>query len=96
MFYLPPNLGPVFGSQLDYFNLGYTTADALFAECWGHSAKPGKHSAKALPSAALGKGLSAKTLSAKISLPSAKNRHSAKSLPSAKPALGKKITAVNI
>ena len=61
-----------------------TTAYALFAECWGHSAKPCKHSAKALPSAALGKGLSAKTLSAKISLPSAK------------PALGKKITAVNI
>ena len=60
-----------------------TTADALFAECWGHSAKPAKHSAKALPSAALGKGLSAKILSAKISLPSAKNRHSAKPLPSA-------------
>jgi len=67
-----------------------TTADAFFAECWGHSAKPAKHSAKALPSAALGKGLSAKILSAKISLPSAKNRHSAKSLPGAKPALGKK------
>ena len=33
-----------------------TTADALFAECWGHSAKPGKHSTKALPSAVLGKG----------------------------------------
>ena len=33
-----------------------TTADAFFAECWGHSAKPAKHSAKALPSAALGKG----------------------------------------
>ena len=32
-----------------------TTADALFAECWGHSAKPAKQSAKALPSAALGK-----------------------------------------
>ena len=59
----------------------HTTADALFAECWGHSAKPAKHSAKALPSAALGKGLSAKILSAKISLPSAKNRHSAKPLP---------------
>ena len=73
-----------------------TTADALFAECWGHSAKPAKHSANALPSAVLGKSLSAKILSAKISLPSAKNRHSAKSLPSAKPALGKKITAVNI
>ena len=72
-----------------------TTADALFAECWGHSTKPAKHSAKALPSAALGKGLSAKILSAKISLPSAKNRHSAKSLPSANPVLGKKITAVN-
>jgi len=37
-----------------------TTADAFFAECWGHSAKPAKHSAKALPSAALGKDLSAK------------------------------------
>ena len=68
-----------------------TTADALFAECWGHSAKPAKHSVNALPCAVLGEGLSAK-----ISLPSAKNRHSAKSLPSAKPALGKKITAVNI
>ena len=24
----------------------FTIADALFAECWGHSAKPAKHSAK--------------------------------------------------
>ena len=68
-----------------------TTADAFFAECWGHSAKPAKHSAKALSSATLGKGLSAN-----ISLPSTKNRHSAKSLSSVKPALGKKITVVNI
>jgi hypothetical protein len=45
---------------------------------------------------ALDKGLSAKILSAKISLSSDKNRHSAKSLPSAKPALGKKIIVVNI
>jgi hypothetical protein len=52
-------------------------------------------SAGALPSGVLGKGLSTKILSAKISLPSAKNRHSAKSLPSAKPALGKKKTVVN-
>ena len=32
-----------------------TTADGLFSECLGHSAKPLLHSAKALPSAALGK-----------------------------------------
>ena len=30
-------------------------SDGLFAECLGHSAKPLLHSAKALPSAALGK-----------------------------------------
>ena len=51
-----------------------TTADAFFAECWGHSAKPAKHSAKALPSAALGKEQSAKNPSAKVSLPSATYR----------------------
>ena len=33
-----------------------TTGDALFAEGPGHSAKAQKPSAKALPSAALGKG----------------------------------------
>jgi hypothetical protein len=86
-----------FGRSGRYRNgINNYAADALFAECWGHSAKPAKHSAKALPSAVLGKGLSAKILLAKISLSSAKNRHSAKSLPSAKPALGKKITAINI
>ena len=41
-----------------------------FAECQGHSAKPNLHSAKALPSAALGKGHLAKNRSAKVSLPS--------------------------
>ena len=35
----------------------YTTADRLFAECLGHSAKPLLHSANALSSAALGKEL---------------------------------------
>ena len=47
----------------------YTTADGLFAECLGHSTKPLLHSAKALPSAALGK-----EQSAKVSLPSATYR----------------------
>ena len=47
----------------------YTTVDGLFAECLGHSAKPLLHSAKALPSAALGK-----EQSAKVSLPSATYR----------------------
>ena len=51
-----------------------TTADGLFAECLGHSAKPLLHSAKALPSAALSKEQSAKNPSAKVSLPSATYR----------------------
>ena len=46
------------GWQFD--NVGTTTADGLFAECLGHSAKPLLHSAKALSSAALGKEQSAK------------------------------------
>ena len=41
-----------------------------FAECQGHSAKPNLHSAKALPSAALGECHSAKNGPAKASLPS--------------------------
>ena len=48
-----------------------TTADGLFAECLGHSAKPLLHSAKALPSATLGKEQTAKLHPAKGSLPSA-------------------------
>ena len=67
----------------------YTTGLSEFAECQGHSAKPNLHSAKALPSAALGKEHSAKKESAKTSLPSvfcralgkaafAECRHSAK------------------
>ena len=61
----------------------------------GHSAKPNLHSAKALPSAALGKEHSAKKESAKTSLPSvfcralgkafAECRHSAKLEPKKKP-----------
>ena len=40
--------------------LGLTTGNPQFADCLWHSAKPEIHSAKALPSAALGKGHSAK------------------------------------
>ena len=47
-----------------------TTGLSEFAECQGHSAKPNLHSAKALPSAALGKDHSVKNESAKTSLPS--------------------------
>ena len=53
-----------------------TTGLSGFAEYQGHSAKPNLHSAKALLSATLGKGHSAKNGPAKASLPSA--RHSAK------------------
>ena len=49
---------------------GYTTGLSGFVECQGHLAKPNLHSAKALPSAALGKGHSAKNGPAKVSLPS--------------------------
>jgi len=48
-----------------------TTGDALFAECLGHSAKALLHSAKALPSATLGKEQTAKPHPAKGSLSSA-------------------------
>ena len=48
-----------------------TTGFWFFAECRPHSAKPALHSAKALPSAALGKEHSVKNSSAKNSLPSA-------------------------
>ena len=51
-----------------------TTVNGLFAECLGHSAKLLLHSAKALPSAALGKEQSAKNPSAKVSLSSATYR----------------------
>jgi hypothetical protein len=55
----------------DYDIFQFTIGYAFFAECMGHSAKPHLHSAKALPSVALGKGHSVKKLSAKLSLPSA-------------------------
>ena len=65
-----------------------TTGLSGFAECQGHSAKANLHSAKALPSAAFGKGHSAKNGPAKVSLLSvfcralgkafAECRHSAK------------------
>ena len=48
-----------------------TTGNRHFAECVRHSAKPEIHSAKALPSAALGKEHSTKNYSVKKSLPSA-------------------------
>ena len=73
----------------------YTTRLSGFAECQGHSAKPNLHSAKALPSAALGKEHSAKKESTKTSLPSvfcralgkafAECRHSAKLEPKKNP-----------
>ena len=66
----------VFFSNLTKFikrlsKLWCTTGFWFFAECRPHSAKPALHSAKALPSAALGKEHSAKNSSAKNSLPSA-------------------------
>jgi len=54
-----------------YLCIGDTIGDALFAECLGHSAKALLHSAKALPSATLGKEQTAKPHPAKGSLPSA-------------------------
>jgi hypothetical protein len=52
-------------------SLPYTTGFRIFAECLGHSAKPRKHSAKALPSVTPGKAHSAANIPAKTSLPSA-------------------------
>ena len=49
----------------------YTTGFRRFAECLQHSAKPQIHSAKALPSAAFGKGHSGKKWPAKQPLPRA-------------------------
>ena len=73
----------------------FTTEISGFAECQGHSAKPNLHSAKALPSAALGKEHSANNPSANASLPSvfcwalgkafAECRHSAKLEPKKNP-----------
>jgi hypothetical protein len=49
----------------------YTTGFRSFAECLRHSAKPWKHSAKALPGVTPGKGHSVVIIPAKTSLPSA-------------------------
>ena len=51
-----------------------TTGINSFAECLKHSAKPSKHSAKALPSVTLGKEGSVNSASAKPSLPRAFSR----------------------
>jgi hypothetical protein len=50
--------------------MSFTTGNSLFVECLKHSAKPGKHSAKALPSVTLDKESSVKCTSATTSLPS--------------------------
>jgi hypothetical protein len=55
---------------LDHAFARYTTGIERFAECLKHSANPKKHSAKSLPSAALGKEGLANNTSAKASLPS--------------------------
>jgi hypothetical protein len=51
-----------------------TTGNGYFAECQKHSAKLQKHSAKPLPSVALGKGHTEEKLSAQGTLPSAFRR----------------------
>ena len=66
-----------------------TTGNGRFAECPKHSAKPQKHSVKALPSVALGKEGSANSTSAKPSLPSTFLGHSAKRFAECQGALGK-------
>jgi hypothetical protein len=55
-----------------------TTRIGCFVECLKHSAKPEKHSEKALPSVALGKEGSANTTSVKTSLSSTFSQRSAK------------------
>jgi hypothetical protein len=55
-------------------HLYFTTGIGCFAECLKHSANPEKHSAKALPSVALGKEGSTNSTSAKASLPSTFSR----------------------
>ena len=68
-----------------------TTGLAYFAECHRHSAKAEKHSAKYLPSVALGEQLTAFLLPAKPALPSAFSRALGKPLPCAKPHSAKKL-----
>ena len=75
--------------------LWYITAGISgLAECQGHSAKPNLHSAKALPSATLGKEHSANKPSAKTSLPSVFYRALGKAFAEC-PTLGKVETEKN-
>jgi hypothetical protein len=63
--------------------------NGYFAECPKHSAKVQKHSAKVLPSVALGKGHTGEKMSEKGTLQSAFRRALGKVFAEQSPALGK-------
>jgi hypothetical protein len=71
------------------FQSSKTTGIDGFAECLKHSAKPEKHSAKTLPSVALGKEGSTHSTSAKPSLPSTFSRALNKDFAECQTILGK-------
>jgi hypothetical protein len=56
--------------QRDHQRAPFTTGNNLFVECLKHSTKPGKHSAKALPTVTLGKESSTNCTSVTTSLSS--------------------------
>ena len=60
----------VVSCPVNFFNDAFTTENSGFAVCHRHSAKPTKHSAKALPSVTLGKQHTTSTVPANVSLPS--------------------------
>jgi hypothetical protein len=67
----------------------FTTGLGRFAECLKHSANPEKHSAKSMPSVALGKDGSANCASVKASLPSTFYRALSKDFAECQTVLGK-------
>ena len=73
----------------DHRDFTHTTGLALFAECRIHSAKALLHSAKSLPSVALGKPHSVKKVTAKAPLPSVFFRALGKVFAECQKALGK-------
>jgi hypothetical protein len=70
-----------------------TTKNSFFAECLKHSVKPGKHSAKALPSVTLGKEVSVNRTSTTTSLPSTFCRTLDKDFAECQSVLGKEKTS---
>ena len=81
---------PELGHEIQVSNVcADTTGLALFAECRIHAAKALLHSAKSLPSVALGKPRSVKKVTAKTPLPSVFFRALGKVFAECQKALGK-------